>query len=382
MSTAILIKMGLFHWDVKNKWHGNHSRISAERMFLQHEGMKFSNQSLWYLPGIRTPFSGGASLWCNHGHVRPGPEKILMIPLSCFAHVEIELYCHDSFIKIQHDDKSHYINLAWTCISLESHFLDVLEAGRVCKWYDAVPYPLYIGTWVRTRVIFTLYWDDVHVIWRGVISFVHRNLGSDEGHFSFNWDDVQVIWRCVISFVHRNLGSDEGHFYFILGWCASDMTLCHILCTPEPGFGRGSFLLYIGMMCKWYDAVSYPLYTGTWVRTRVIFTLYLDDVQVIWRCVISFVRPYLGSDEGHFYFILGWCASDMTLCHILCTPVPGFGRGSISFKIFVGSQDSGVQVICRCVISLVRPDGHTSVQTYDPIIWQWFRGARCHFKTP
>ena len=172
-----------------------------------------------------------------------------------------------------------------------------LSIGMMCEWYDAVSYPLYTGTWVRTRVIFTLYWDD-----------------------------VQVIWRCVISFVHRNLGSDEGHLYFILGWCASDMTLCHILCTPEPGFGRGSFLLYIWMMCKWYDAVSYPLYARTWVRTRVIFTLYWDDVQVIWRCVISFVRPYLGSDEGqsHLNNISWqprfWCTSHMSVCHIPSTP--------------------------------------------------------------
>ena len=82
------------------------------------------------------------------------------------------------------------------------------------------------------------------------------------------------------------------------------------------------------------------------------------------RCVISLVQRNLGSDEGHFSK-LGWCASDMTLCHITCAPEPGFGPGSILFLLKgVGSQDYGVQVICRCVISLARPYGHANVQAY------------------
>ena len=32
--------------------------------------------------------------------------------------------------------------------------------------------------------------------------------------------------------------------------CTSDMTLRHTLCAPEPAFGRGSFFLSIGTMCK------------------------------------------------------------------------------------------------------------------------------------
>ena len=53
---------------------------------------------------------------------------------------------------------------------------------------------------------------------------------------------IQVIWRSVIPFVHRNLGSDGGHFFLKLGGCANDMTRRHTLCTPEPGFGRGSII--------------------------------------------------------------------------------------------------------------------------------------------
>ena len=212
--------------------------LLKECSYSMREWPWFSNQSLlWYLPGIRTPFSGGASLWCNHGHVRPGPEKIL-IPLSCFAHVEIELYCHDLFIKIQHDDKSHF-NLAWTCISLESYFSwcswswEGVQVIMLCHilctsepGFGRGSFFFQLG-WCASDMMchilctpepgfgrgsFFSKWDDVQVIWRCVISFVHRNLGSDEGHFFFKWDDVQVIWRCVISFVHRNLGSDEGHF--------------------------------------------------------------------------------------------------------------------------------------------------------------------------
>ena len=97
------------------------------------------------------------------------------------------------------------------------------------------------------------------------------------------------------------------------------------------------------------DAVSYNLYNVTWVRTRAIFSK------------------------------LGWCASDMTLCHTTCAPEPGFGRGSILFLLKgVGSQDYGVQVICRCVISLVRPYGYANVQAYGVLNWHPVPPNPCH----
>ena len=48
----------------------------------------------------------------------------------------------------------------------------------------------------------------------------------------------------------------------------------------------------------------------------------------------------------------------------------------------VGSQNSGVQVICRCVISLVRPDGHTSVQAYNLYNMTGGSGGNVSFQNP
>ena len=97
-------------------------RISAERMFLQHVGNDLDfpiNHYYGTCLGLDTVFR-----WCQlvmQSWARTsGPGKNLD-SLVLLAHVEIELCRHDLFIKIQHDDKSHF-NLALTCISLESYF--------------------------------------------------------------------------------------------------------------------------------------------------------------------------------------------------------------------------------------------------------------------
>ena len=102
------------------------------------------------------------------------------------------------------------------------------------------------------------------------------------------------------------------------------MCWCHTLCTLVPAFGRLSIL---------------------WCHTLCTLVPAFGRLSIWW-------------------------------CHTLCTLVPAFGR--LSMVIPLLTVDSGVQVIWRSVISLVRSNPGSSVQTYLYGIWRGPPTYWCH----